>query len=139
MALHFYINGTKGAKDGTLLSDGDLSSCLVTEGISVASGVSVNKTYSICVRADEGEIWKFCPVFITSEDETSIKNFSIPTNTAHHIPILMCLDSSDGYIGGFFEIGDTNEIFDINISFDGSQINSPDTSAKLMIKGEQVA
>jgi hypothetical protein len=128
------MNGTEGAKDGTLLSDGDLSSCLVTEGISVASGVSINKSYSICVRADEGEIWKFCPVFITSEDETSIKNFSI-----HNIYKIMSLGSSDDYIGGFFKIGDTNEIFDIDISFNGSQINSPDTSAKLMIEGEQVA
>lgn len=131
MALHFYMNGTEGAKDGTLLSGGDLSSCLTTEGFEVASGVTVSKKYSICVRADEGETWKFCPIYVVGDD-VSIYN-SVGYIVAEELFQYRYVD-----IEGFFEIKDVNKVFNVRIQVNGNDTNNPDTRFKLLIGGTQI-
>ena len=132
MALHFYINGTAGAKDGTMLSGGDLSSCLTTEGFEVASGVNVSKTYDVCVRADEGEVWKFCPINVVS-DSTNVANYFIIDSAEY-----LVYSTSGMYIYGYFEITDVNKVFKVKITVNGSNTNTPDTTSKLMVGGVRV-
>jgi hypothetical protein len=56
--LHFYSGGTEGARDGTLISNGDLTSPAVFDGMYPASGSPVTVTRDVYLRADTGETYK---------------------------------------------------------------------------------
>lgn len=58
MAVRLYIGGTEGNKDGTLVSNGDMSNPIVFDGYDIESGdVSYAQFAKAYLRADEGEEW----------------------------------------------------------------------------------
>lgn len=129
MALHFYMNGTTGAQDGTEISNGDLSNPLLFDGFYVASGVDVSKTKTIYIRADAGETWKTVLVVLVSNDSKNYQ-FTISGSQAARIgdqtyPHFSC---------NFFPtITDTNVSMTVTAIVNGSKTDTPDTKVKLMI------
>lgn len=134
MALHFYINGTAGAKDGTLLSGGDLSSCLTTDGLYPAAGMTISKEYTVSVRADEGETWQFCPIALVSDSCQGWVNSKLDENTSNLDRLCSCA----GIVLGFFTISDTNRNFKVTLSANGSDTDTPNTDTKLMVWGNKL-
>ena len=58
MAVRLYIGGTEGNKDGTLVSNGDMSNPIVFDGYDIESGdVRYAQFAKAYLRADEGEEW----------------------------------------------------------------------------------
>ena len=77
MGLKFYVGGTTGAQNGTLLSDGDMTNPLIFDGMYPAAGVTVSKSRSIHIRADAGETWHWVQVQVRGACSA---NFGLTSN-----------------------------------------------------------
>lgn len=138
MAIHFYYGGTDGKQDGTLISNGDLTSPLVADGFYPASGVTLSKTIPIQIRADAGETWQAVSIAFVSDTEDIYNGnadkslVSIPTDDNSNI-WSYCAGMENCFIAG--GVHDTNKTFNIQIRANGDGTNSPDTSIKIITTG----
>ena len=130
MGLKFYVGGTTGAQNGTLLSDGDMTNPLIFDGMYPATGVTVSKLRSIHIRADAGETWHWVQVQVRGAYSA---NFGLTSNVG----------ANDGYhssIGCLLlaTVTDVNQPITISGSCSGSDTNSPDVTSKLVAWGWKV-
>ena len=127
MAIRFYMNGTKGATDGTEISNGDLTNPLVVDGFYPAAGVTVSKTVTLMVRADAGETWKGVILAITSDTDERDKFALYSQNEIYY---------GDYCRLPFYpELKDVNQYLNLTVSANGDESNSPDTTQKLQVIG----
>ena len=136
MALHFYMNGTKGSQDGEEISNGDFTNPVLFDGFYPAAGVTLYKKVPIFIRADAGETYYLVQIEIRG-------------NTARKYYFLNCVGRNGGsdygygdylqFNGEYFYrgimalgvVGDTNVELDILASASGDEDNSPDLTTKI--------
>lgn len=131
MGLKFYINGTVGAKDGTLVSSGNMMSPIVFDGMYPgASGSQVSKT--IFIRADDGETWR--DVNMQFKGSTSARfEYSSPSSG-----FVTGYDSGNPQVILFLPKVTSNNIsFVVTAKSLSSESTSPDTSVSLVAWGWQ--
>lgn len=132
MAIRFYMNGTKGATDGTEISNGDLTNPLVADGFYPAVGVTVSKSIPVMVRADTGEVWKCVAVAVTSTTANEIDKFALNSS---YLMQMLGNGNNIANIPFFAELTDKNQALQLTVSASGDESNSPDTTQKLMVLG----
>lgn len=156
MAIHFYINGTDGAKDGEELSNGDLSYPVVADGMYPAAGTTVYKELPVIhVRCDPGEVQYLVLIEIRG---TNADNYWVLENLTGGGDAARCLQGYDYGYGSNSNFGDKTgsrgnykhvgyiirRLADVNVplylmcSASGSETNSPDTSCKIYARGIQI-
>ena len=135
--LRFYMNGTAGAKDGTEISSNTLSNPLIADGFYPASGLTVSKDITVCIRADSGETWKSVVIAVVSTGTDERSKFALKAATNGKIIYLYSTSSDflEDKFPFFPEVGDTNQTFTLTVSASGDESNSPDTTQKLMVIG----
>lgn len=135
MALHFYMNGTAGAKDGVEVSNGDLSNPIVTDGVYVAEGTTVTKRIPLSIRADEGETWRQVELLVvSSENAIGDGTYSFEDTDILFAVRIKSLDGS-GYLMGKETVTDVNANFVLCVKIKGSDVNNNVTNAKLVAIG----
>lgn len=134
MALHFYMNGTAGAKDGVEVSNGDLSNPIVTDGVYVAEGTTVTKRIPLSIRADEGETWRRVELLVMSS-ENSIGDDTYSFGGVTAIFRVVDFTGSWEYLYGKSTVTDVNTNFVLYVKINGSDINNNVTNAKLVAIG----
>ena len=134
MALHFYMNGTEGAKDGVEVSNGDLSNPIVTDGVYVAEGTTVTKRIPLSIRADEGETWRQVELLVMSSESKIGRSRYFFEGTDKLFKVYVNSDIW-GEIDGKKTVTDVNTNFVLYVEIDGSDINNNTTNAKLVAIG----
>ena len=133
MGLHFYLGGSEGATDGTLISKGDLSAPVIFDGMYPGAS-SVTVTRKICIRTDAGETWRDV-------------NIQLKNNVNQRLRISVISKGCQGWVSsnppGLFSLF-LPELTGVNIAFNviatavSTENNSPDTSVSLIAFGRLI-
>jgi len=134
MALHFYMNGTEGAKDGVEVSNGDLSNPIVTDGVYVAEGTTVTKRIPLSIRADEGETWRQVELLVMS-GENNIGYGTYSFEGRDIVFGVIDFKNVQDWIYGKRIVTDVNANFVLCVEIKGSDVNNNVTNAKLVAIG----
>lgn len=132
LALHFYLNGSTGNRDGTLLSSGDWSNPLVFDGL-YPGAASVFKTLTIHIRADMGETWRAVNLQFKGTNNARFKF----TGGVSYFQTTGFYDPGYGATAFFLKIQDINFAVPIKVEATPKDTNSPDTSVQLVAWGVQ--
>ena len=137
MAIRFYVGGTPGATDGTLISSGDMTAPVIFDGMYPAAGVIATKAKNIFVRADPGEVWMGVHMALVAPSgriyiSNYIYNASVPTiswdNNAGPNGLRMYLP----------KLGSVNIGFILTASINGSDLVATDLTCYLTARGVKV-
>jgi len=137
LALHFYINGTEGGKDGEELSNGDFTKPLLFDGFYPGTGVTLYKAMPIYIRADAGETYYLVNVEIRGDSARKFRfGGTISQNGGYY-----GYSTNDGvyYDGNYYYrgqklikvVGDTNIKMMVLAAASGDETNSPDLTTKI--------
>ena len=133
MGLHFYLYGSEGATDGTLISSGDLANPAIFHGMYPGTS-PVTVTRKICIRADGGETWRDV-------------NIQLKGNAKQRMKITIVSKGCQGAVNntppGLFslflpQVSAANIAFNVVATAFSAENNSPDTSISLIAFGRQV-
>jgi hypothetical protein len=137
LAIRFYIGGTASARDGTLISSGDLTAPSIFDGMYPAAGGRVSRSVPIMMRADVGELWKNVNVQLKGA-------YINKWNISGKIPMWYAVGPSFNTIGRicyFISVGDVNiSLGTVTGYANGSESLgvSPDTTTQLIAYGRRV-
>lgn len=139
MAIRFYIGGTEGMKNGTLISNGDGTAPIMFDGIYPgAAEVTISRTISI--RADEDEEWLYINIGI---DSTVKVNATAADNRIFFGNVSLDPGNVWGTTGPGQSIfvpyvGDLNRNFVVYARAKPTEVGSPDTSIRLVANGRRL-